>query len=221
VAKTGGDYLYIQDAIDSASLGEVIAILPGTYHGGLRIIKELHIIGIGRRDKIIIETSNENVVYFDAQQGTLKNLTFKLINSRHRIFAIELAGGELLLENSDLTSNVGTIIGISNNANPIIRNNTIHDAPQTGILVHSGGAGIIDGNEIYNNQLQGIVVSSNGNPFVTRNNIYNNKGIGIFVYKGGKGSYIGNYIHNNIPTNFHIAEDADVIEWGHAQEKSP
>ena len=47
VGSQNGCYATIQTAVDAAQNGDTIAVLPGTYAGGIVIDKSLHLQGIG------------------------------------------------------------------------------------------------------------------------------------------------------------------------------
>ena len=204
VAKTGGDYTSIQQAIDAAPAGTEISVYPGIYREGLTIMKEIHLVGIGELSQVILETADKNVIYFNAQQGSVKNLALKLASGGIRRQAVSIVKGRLHIEGCDITSSSGPIIGVRDGANPIIHNNIIHDGSRSGIYVYKNGRGLIEGNRIYGNALSGITIRTGGDPIVKNNVIRDGRQSGIYVYENGRGTIEGNQIYNNSNPGIHI-----------------
>ncbi|MEM7530565.1 MAG: protein kinase [Chloroflexota bacterium] len=209
VAQAGSgyasDYPSIQAAIDDAPVGATIAIRPGFYQEALRITKEVHLIGVGQRDEIIIESVDASAVYFEAQWGSIKNLTLRSTGDSEVMNAVYIASGELVLQGCTITSTSGDVVGIYAGSNPTISHNVIHDGGASGIRIYENGTGRITANAIYGNAGAGVWVEPNGNPIVENNNIWGGQQSGVFVYSG-YGTIQGNEIYGNAFAGIQISE---------------
>lgn len=197
VAPTGGHFSSIQAAIDAAPAGSTILVRPGVYQEGIEIRKEVHLIGDGDRESIVIETTDDNIIYFNGARGTVRNFTLRLAASQSVRTGVDIAGGWLLLEGCDIQSNSGVAVVSRDGANPTVRNNRIHDGQSAGIFVLNNGLGVFEENDIYGTTFGGVIVTRGGNPTIRNNRIHDGYDAGIFVYDNGLGVFEGNDIYSN------------------------
>lgn len=210
-----GDFRAIAEAVAAAKPGTRIEIYPGTYKGGVRVGKELEIVGVGERDKIIWEAKDDDVILWTAQKGRIANLSLR--QTGENFYGVRFRGGSALLENCDLTSTGGPskgapIVGIfSSGANPVLRNNVIHDGKSFGVFVSFKGRGTLERNKIYGNQTAQIGVTKEGDAVLRNNVIGPGPRLAVFVNKGGKGTIIGNDLRGNKAGAFSIQSDAGTV----------
>jgi|GEM_PF-6485570 len=189
-----GTFTSIQSAIDAAPAGSTITLPAGTYYENLKIDKEIHLMGSGNGSDVTIIGQDDHTIYFNAQSGTLYNLTLGLESDNDNTFAIRTVRGQLLVESCDISSDIAGI-GISSGANPTVRNSQLHDMG-IAIFAFDRAGGILDGNEIYDNFV-GIGVDAGSNPTVRGNQIYNNEASGIAISNGGQGIFEDNVIYGH------------------------
>lgn len=107
--------------------------------------------------------------------------------------------GSSVIRNCDIS--YGTTNINVNGCSPLIKNNNIGYASQSGIYCSAGGTPIIEGNDVFNNLGNGIYLYV-ANPRIFFNRIRNNGtqyNSGIFVYEGSGGTIEGNVISSNEP----------------------
>jgi len=110
---------------------------------------------------------------------------------------VAVFGGSGVIENNDFYRNrYGSIEIVYTTANPIIRNNTIHNNRGYGIHVHTQSRPIIQANSIYDNDSDGISCWGSADPYVTSNKILRNRGDGVYIHEDGKGVFENNDIYS-------------------------
>lgn len=127
-----GDYPTIAEAIRAANPGDTIHILPGLYRETLIIDKPINIIGKGDIGNIIIQSEGNNAIIFQTTSGHISNLSLRQLHKGkdEGFFCLDITQGSLELEGCDIVSEgLGGII-VRGGANPILRNNKIHDNKQ-------------------------------------------------------------------------------------------
>ncbi|MGH1413413.1 MAG: right-handed parallel beta-helix repeat-containing protein [Pelagimonas sp.] len=208
-ANGGGDYFEIADAIQAAGEGARINVYPGRYSKGLDVTRPVEVIGVGDKSDIILEVADDNIIEWTASAGRVSGLT--MIQAGGKYFGIHLAGGSMILEDNDITSQGLGIIAIRGNEGGTIRRNTIHDGVQGGIFIFEKGKATIEDNSISGNGLAGIEVKGGAAPIVRGNTLFDGKGSGIFVNEGGTGRYENNTIYNNAYAGIEVKGAADPL----------
>ena len=177
------DYGTIQLAIDNASAGDVINILPGTYDEAITVNKRVVLLGAGSESNpasnTIIKptTGPPNVVVITAG-GTSSANRLVLMNLR-----IEDASGDNINAGSGIR--VATTAGYTKFENVTLTNNG-----QCGIAIDVGGGTIndfiINYCNFFNNGLHGFRIPSGLDDIIglqiTNSAFYNNTGAGIDAY---------------------------------------
>ena len=194
VAAAGDrDYRNIQDAINAATEGATIYVHPGTYTAGLIIDRTLEIIGVGERDRVRIEVSGADVVWFQGGDSRLANMTLRQLGGGDW-FGIDVSTGNPIIENIDISSQSLAAIAIHNDANPLVRDSAVHSGAESGIYVYDEGRGEIENNEIYGNAYAGIAIRSGGDPVILHNIIRDGQESGVHIYEQGFGTIEDNEI---------------------------
>ncbi|MEW9699253.1 right-handed parallel beta-helix repeat-containing protein [Paenibacillus sp. SI8] len=190
-----GNFSKIGDAVAAARPGDIIHVMPGFYNESIKLDKPLEIIGRGPRDEIVVQSSGESVLTFDSNFGRVSNLVLRQ-KSGDKVFCVTIRQGRLMLEDSDISSQVLSAIGVYNDADPRIRNNRIHSSKESGVYFYGDSTGTLEDNELSGNTLSGVAVSGGANPVIRRNKIWGND-VGISVYNGCKGRCEENEVSNN------------------------
>ena len=198
VAQSGsGDCLTITAAIQSANPGDHIRVREGNYKEGLVIEKPLLIAGEGPREKIIVETSDKNVICFATDRGRVTNLSLWQKSAEHPHCAVNITQGQLEIENCDIVSDGSSCVKICNGANPILRSNQIHDGKEAGVLVTGNCQATLEDNDIFGNAFAGVEIGTGGNPMLRSNRIHDGKGSGVFIHGNSRGTLEDNDIFGN------------------------
>ncbi len=198
VGKNNEDYKTIQEAIDNAKDGATIVVKPGIYGESLTIIDKTLII-FGQTDdkseKIRVQTKGADCIHFKNSDTHIINISFEQIGEGYN-YAITIASGAPTIEKCEIVGRSLDCVAIFNKADPIIRNNKIHNSKRAGILITDDAKGTIENNEIWNNAYAGIGVGTQADPIIIKNNIHDNK-VGVFIYDRAKGSIEENGIAAN------------------------
>lgn len=162
VGNSPEGYESIQEAINSASIGDEILVYPGIYYENIVVDKRLYLIGLKNP---VIDAGGD---YFKGPGVTI------------------LADGVLMegftIRNStntagDPLSGAGVFIRSNNNT---IKGNILENNYRSGIKVLGGYNNSITNNSVDSN-FEGILVSDSVSNKITSNHINNNKNAGIFI----------------------------------------
>ena len=209
-----GDYISIQDAINSAKSTDIIQIKEGIYEeNNIEITKKLTIIG-ENKETTIIDAGGNNGLILSSNNLEVSNL--KLINTKeYAIYVfpeshtctisncivekpeagigIWVRGYSVLISNCDIIGFDSPAIGIKlREYENIIRNCNIQGlSVGVMVLLNANNNQIINSNLLNNGIAIDIRLSSNDN-LISNCNIYSNE-LGVNVWQNS----IGNSIYNN------------------------
>ena len=203
VSKLGdADYRRIGEAIASVSSNTLILVRPGFYGESLVIDKPVKLVGDGPREDIIIESKLGPCIQMQASHAVVRGMTFRhrdFINFQKtdsigrwvmqllfKPYGIDIARGQLILENCDISSTGVACIDIRSGADPRLRRCYLHPGAKYGILVRQKGRGLIEFCDIEGQQT-GVYICKGGNPVFWRSQIHNLTGDGILVKNQGEG----------------------------------
>ena len=174
VAKSGGDYLTIQAAINAVTPGEtnryIIEVAPGTYKESIVMKSYIHLQGSGPDQSIIIPDS--------AGANTEQGFTAIWLNNLQavRISGFTLYGGESGVED------IGAI-GIRDiSSSPVVENMRITGFVHTGVTAISRAG----------------IYSTNSSPHIYHNEINTNERYGVLLDSADSANIIGNTFLDNI-----------------------
>ena len=162
VGNSSKGYESIQEAINSAGIGDEILVYPGTYYENIVVDKRLDLIGLKNP---VIDAGGD---YFNGPGVTI------------------LADGVLMegftITNStntagDPLSGAGVFVRSNNNT---IKGNILENNYRSGIKVLGGYNNSITNNSVDSN-FEGILISDSHSNKITSNHINNNNNAGIFI----------------------------------------
>ena len=180
----------IQDAINSAELGETIFVHEGTYYERVRVNKTVSLVGENRVTTIIDGGGTGTVIKVTADNVNVSGFTIQ-------------NGGDIPYS--------GLFVGNSNGST--ISNNIIRNSAYGIELLKSNGSSII-GNTIMNSSWAGIYIHDS-NENIIHGNIIANNSIGAWI----PSSAIPNtFYHNNFINNPSQAIDFGPSNWDNGTE---
>lgn len=154
----------------------------------------VEIIGIGPREKVIITSNTSACLQVKARILEIKRVKVRNITLRgasKRKATVSLSNGQLLIEDCDITSASSECVSISNpRANHTLRNCTIHNGADGGILLTNHAKGTIEDCEVYDNTEAGVIIREYATPIIRRCTIHSGQKSGIFIEKN-EGSNLG------------------------------
>jgi hypothetical protein len=178
-----GDYTTISEALRNAAPGTRIDVHPGVYRESLILDKSVEIIGSGEVDRIVVESISSNCIKMATDSALVRGLT---LSATGKYYAVDIRKGELIIEDSDITSADYSVVGICGpDANSILRRSQIHDGVWNGIFISDNGKATIEDCSIFDNGSLGIGVGVGGKLLVRRCRINGNEGEAIGVYRDG------------------------------------
>jgi F-box protein 11 len=198
-------YATLGEAIKVAEPETRILVRRGLYRESIVMDKSIEIVGDGDKKEIVIEASGQSAVLFKASQGRIANLTLRQIGGGEW-FGVDIAQGQLELEDCDISSQSLACVAIHGGAAPHLRHNLIHDGKSSGIVVFEGATGTLEHNEIFGNECAGVEIKEGGNPILRVNRIHDGRSSGVLVHKGGAGRLEGNEIFTNAQAGVVIKE---------------
>ncbi|MEG4521381.1 right-handed parallel beta-helix repeat-containing protein, partial [Microcoleus sp. C2D2] len=178
-----GDYTTISEALKNAAPGTRIDVHPGVYRESLILDKSVEIIGSGEVDRIVVESISSNCIKMATDSALVRGLT---LSATGKYYAVDIRKGELIIEDSDITSADYSVVGVCGpDANSILRRSQIHDGVWNGIFISDNGKATVEDCSIFDNGSLGIGVGLGGKLIVRRCRINGNEGEAIGIYRDG------------------------------------
>jgi parallel beta-helix repeat protein len=202
-------YSTITAALNAARPWDRVVVAEGIYPEAVSIDRPVEIIGLGDGRTVVIESSADNVISVQADQGRIANLTVR--HAGTCCSGIKVTNGRVVIEGNVVTSTGISCISIQGGAWPSIHHNRIHGGNQEGIYIGEGASGTIEDNDIYQNRFAGIAIRADANPKVRRNRIYNGDREGIYIGDHGRGLIDGNVVRENAVAGIHIERGGSPI----------
>jgi F-box protein 11 len=209
-----GDYRSIGEAIRSAAVGTRIRVRPGVYHETLLLDREVEIVADGAPGCVVVETKGAACLVVRSGQSIVRGLALHsragLGGRRHH--AVEIIGGEPLLEDCDLLCGSQAIVSVQGpNARPCLRRCRLHDGKTGGIVFADQAAGTLEACEIDSNAGPGILLRTAADPSVRDCRVHTGREAGVVVAEGGRGLFEDCDIHSNLGPNLQLSDNAAPI----------
>ncbi|HKS28029.1 MAG TPA: pectinesterase family protein [Pyrinomonadaceae bacterium] len=210
----GGDYTSINEAVKSAPTGARINVRPGVYNESIRIERDVEIVGDGPITQIIVEAVDANTLYVKSGKALVRGLTFRnrMTKKDSMYYAVAVEGGELSLEDCDITSSALTGVGVYGaSAKAFIRRCRVHDCTESGIYFYRNSTGTVEDCDVFNNGLANVSIKEGADPVVRNSRLYNSRSSGVYVYLNGRGRIEDSRIYGNAYSGVAISEGGDPV----------
>ncbi|MEG3858035.1 right-handed parallel beta-helix repeat-containing protein, partial [Microcoleus sp. herbarium12] len=176
-----GHYTTISEAVKNAAPGTRIYVQPGLYRESIILDKDVEIIGSTAGGKVTVESTESNCIKMQSDSALVRGLT---MISTGKFYAVDVRKGELIVEDSDITSAGYSVVGICGpQADSILRRCQIHDGIWNGIFISDDGKATVEDCSIYENGSLGIGVGLGGKLIARRCRINGNGTEAIAVYR--------------------------------------
>jgi hypothetical protein len=176
-----GDYTTISEAVRNAVPGTRIYVSPGLYQESIIIDKSVEIIGSTEGGSITLESIDSNCILMQADSALVRGLR---MNATGKYYAVDIRKGELIVEDSDITSADYSVVGVCGpDADSVLRRCQIHDGVWNGIFISDNGRATVEDCNIHDNGSLGIGVGLDGKLIARRCRISGNRGEAIAVYR--------------------------------------
>ncbi|MEZ2284780.1 right-handed parallel beta-helix repeat-containing protein, partial [Microcoleus sp.] len=176
-----GNYTTINEALQNAAPNTRIYVNPGLYLESLILDKSVEIIGKIEAGSIVVQSTNSNCLKMQTASALVRGLT---LNATGNYYAVDIREGELVIEDSDITSADYSVVGIcGHNAASVMRRCQIHDGIWNGIFMSDSAQLTVEDSHIFGNGTVGIGVGLGGKLIVRRCRITGNGSEAIALYR--------------------------------------
>ncbi len=130
VAPAGGDFATISEAIRSARTGARILIRPGVYRETVVLTKNIELVADGPAGSVIIASQDAPCLRQSLGSQVVRGLTLQ----SHHALAVQLNGGALTIEDSQITTDHGDSVTVKGaETRLVMRRSRLHDGPGHGL----------------------------------------------------------------------------------------
>jgi hypothetical protein len=214
-ASGGGNYTSIGEALRDVPANSRLLIREGLYHESVVLDKNVEIVGDGAVEKIIVRSPNQSCVSMQTEHAAVRGLTLqgRGKSSGKSFFAVDVPHGALVLENCDISSDSLSCVAIHGaNANPALKNCSIHDGADSGIFIFDNARALIESCDVYRNANVNLAITQGANPAIKKCRIYAGENGGIVAWGNGAAGVIEDCeITNHRLANVGISQSANPI----------
>lgn len=212
-ADGNGDFTSIGEAIRNAAPNSCLLVREGLYEESLVLDKTIEIIGDGAAENIIVSSANSSPVVMRTDKALMRGLTLQGRGTRNgkSFFAVEISGGELALENCDITSDSLSGVAVYGaGANPLIKNCRIHDCADSGFYIFDNARARIENCDVYRSANVSVAITQGANPTLKNCRIFDGENGGVVVWGNGAAGVVEDCkIYNHRLANVGVREYAN------------
>lgn len=179
------NYPTIQEAINAASLGDIIFVRGGTYYEHIIVNKTVQLVGEDPATTIVDGSYAGTVVTITSNNTKITGFTIQ----RSGWAGIEIHANNCAVIGNNITNNYNGIW--LSGANSTISRNNITNNDENGIKLVYSFNNVISGNNITNNG-DGVQLGCSFHNTIFGNNITNNDWTGIWLYDSFNNTMVGN-----------------------------
>ena len=181
----------LREALQSAPAGACLVLKPGVYRESLVIEKTLQIRSAGEPDQVEFEALSGPALVINDACVLVAGINLRSVAGRDKKVAavVEVRVGHLVMEDCDLTSEVGSLIEVKGpRAELTLRRSHLHDGKAGGISFQDGSTGPGRGLPLFPEQAlprhrrQGLLAGA-----FSPAGISHSKLAGIYVNEGRRG----------------------------------
>jgi len=176
----GGDYVYIQDAVDAADERDAVYVYPGTYCETITITTEMIVLQRISEMPVIDGEENGTVVYINTDWVTMKGLAVKNSGSMNAGIRV-LGDNNYITENKAFDNSYG--IWLLHADNNLVRENDCSGNSGYGVFFSDSNHNTLSGNTCSENRLDGIRLDGSNYNIVSNNTASSNSN-GLDGYSG-------------------------------------
>jgi SpoVK/Ycf46/Vps4 family AAA+-type ATPase len=187
VSPVGADcYRTISDAVVAASPGDVISILPGTYHESVVLDREITLSAAGGRGEVRIESRVQPVIRLTAETATLSGLL--LVHSGAQTAAIDVPAGVLRLEECEVDADSAAALHVHGTAEVAARSCVLRNPAGAGVVMADSAGGRLEGCTVRDVGSSAVVIRGEADPCLVDCTLVDSGGSGLLVADRGRGS---------------------------------
>lgn len=187
-----GDYRSLGEAVRSVAPGTRIRVRPGDYYEPLLLDRDVEIVAEGVPGSVVVEVKGAPCLVVRSGKPIVRGLALHSrvgMDSRRHV-AVEITGGEPLLEECDLLCNSQATVAVQGaQARPTLRRCRLHDGKTGGIVFADHAAGTLEECEIDANAGPGIALRTGADPLVRKCRIHNGRETGVLITQEGRGRF--------------------------------
>ena len=207
-ADGSGDYTSLAAALKAVGPNARVVVRAGTYEESVVVDGQVEIVGEGPRENVVIVGTDASCLRAEAGRARVAGLTLRgEARGDAAFFAVEVAGGELVLEDCDITSTTLSCVGVhGDTAAPVIRRCRIRDGADSGLYFFDGARGSVEDCEVFDNANVGVAITGGADPSVIRTHVHGGASAGVAVWQGGLGLLEGCEIYGNRMAGLGVSE---------------
>jgi parallel beta-helix repeat protein len=195
-------YNGIQEAINSANVGDLIEVHSGTYSERIILNKTLSLKGVdaGTGRPILNAGGNGSAIILSANGTTLEG--FIIVNSSQT--GIKVFSSNNTIRNCSVNNNTEGIVLTRSRYN-IIKNNTIKNNTKNGVFLSQSTQNRIADNQVISNGF-GIYLLFSSENLITNNNVSDNRNNGIGISRSRNNIITRNVASDNLKLGMNLQE---------------
>lgn len=207
-ADGSGDYTSLAAALKAVAPNARVVVRAGTYEESIVVDRQVEIVGEGPREGVRIVGADASCLRMEAGRARVAGLTLRgEARGEAAFFAVEVAGGELLLEECDITSTTLSCVGVhGETAAPVIRRCRVRDGADSGLYFFDGARGSVEDCEVSGHANVGVAITGGADPSVIRTHVHGGRSAGVAVWQGGLGLLEGCEIYGNRMAGLGVSE---------------
>ncbi|WP_410511002.1 AAA family ATPase [Paenibacillus sp. BR2-3] len=202
------DFRTLTEAVLAAEPGDTIIVYPGTYRENILIDKQVKIIGIGTPGQVILIGTDSYSLEIKTDFASIENMMINY-EGEGEFGAVYITKGSPILEQCEMSSTAGPVLGICHEGDPVIKRCKIHSGQDAGVHVFDGGQGLFVDCDICSQKSANVVIERGGDPVFRRCRIYGGGNAGVLVDDEGRGSFESCDIYANAKAGLAIIHEGN------------
>ena len=209
-AGGGGDYATIAEALANVAHGGRVLVRPGVYEEEIILEKRVEIVGEGPRDEVIVRGVGASCLKSSAESARVAGLTLRgAAAGGAPAFAVEVTGGELVLEDCDVSSETLSCVAAHGpGVTASLKRCRVHDGADSGLYFFDGASATVEDCEVDGNANVGVAVTGGATAVVRRSKVYGGANAGVVAWQGGEATLEECEVYGNRLAGLGVSEGA-------------